>query len=180
MARALLIQEVLENSCISHSKTGKQETNVNTLDWVEINVVLAEGWVDEVVENGNEDDDRDWVQVLNQIIGSAVQLHCGGHRSEITVNLRVAEPEDWEPQENLAGVESSSNLSNEFIIPGDVLGLFASGIGRWLGNFPEPFCLEVLPCSDRVGGPTTASGDFENAKSLQRGKTNAKYQPKGY
>ncbi len=48
------------------TKASDEETGVDTLDGGEVNVTAAEEWVDDLVEDGNHDDDTDGVQVPAQ------------------------------------------------------------------------------------------------------------------
>lgn len=63
VAGRLLEQEVLENTGVHHGDTGDKETGEDALDGREVDLVAAQGGVDELVHDGDEDQDGDGVQV---------------------------------------------------------------------------------------------------------------------
>lgn len=85
-----LVDELLEDGSVKHSKTGNDETEGDTLDWREVNIPTAEEGVDTEVQDGDHDDNGDGVQVLDEIVRSAIESHRGSDSSQVSVNLRVA------------------------------------------------------------------------------------------
>jgi len=120
VARRALVDELLENGSVQHGKTGNKETGVDTLDWRVVDSHFAEAGIDKLIEDGNEDDERDRIQVLDEIVRSSVQCHAGGNSSEISVDLRVSKPEEGKPQENFASVKGTHGLSDKCVVPGDI------------------------------------------------------------
>jgi len=45
------------------TKTSDEETSIDTLNRCEVDALLAEEGIDDIIENGNHDDDTDRVQV---------------------------------------------------------------------------------------------------------------------
>ena len=108
----------LQHASGHHGHGGDEDTHCDTLERREVDVSLAEAGVNDVVEDWNEDDQavkivsiakkrmdhsehiRDRVQVVDQIVGSAVQLQSCRLRREITDHLVVSEP--VEPSNPLA------------------------------------------------------------------------------
>ena len=118
MAWAHLVDVVLKDTCIDHRNTDNDEASRDALDGAEVDALPAQEGVDVVVEDGDEDDDRDGVQVLDQIVRSAVDRHSGGHGAAVAVNLRVAGPEGGCPQEGLTRRGGTGHFADELIVPG--------------------------------------------------------------
>jgi hypothetical protein len=63
VARRALVDELLENGSVQHSKTSNKETSVDTLDRRVVDPQFAEAGIDKLIEDGDEDDERDRIQV---------------------------------------------------------------------------------------------------------------------
>lgn len=85
---------MLKHSCVHHRDRSHDETSSHLQDWAKVDLVLAKQWVDHdllirqsigfidhslnlglTIKKRNEDDQSDWVEVLQQIVWSAVQCH---------------------------------------------------------------------------------------------------------
>lgn len=66
--------------------------------------------------------------VLDQIVRSAIELHASSDGAKISVDLRVAEPVEGEEEEYSAGVDSTGDFIDEFIIPCYLRGAFAISV----------------------------------------------------
>lgn len=64
----LRIDVVLHNCCSDHGTGSKEETDCHTLDRSKNETHLAEARVDDVVQKWNHDDDRDRIEVLDDIV----------------------------------------------------------------------------------------------------------------
>ena len=148
MAGRLLVEEVLEDGGVEHSKTSDEEAGGDAFDRGEVDAALAEEGVDDIIEEGDEDDDgygveipeKLWGQynfacggaqpcdVLNQIVGSAVELHASSDGAKISVNLRVAEPVEGEEEEYSACINGTGDFVDEFVIPSDLRRAFAISV----------------------------------------------------
>jgi len=166
VARRRIVDELLENGGVQHGKSGDEETGVDALDRGEVDSHLPESGVDDLVEDGDENDDGDGVQVLNQVVGGSVQGHAGSDGAQITIDLGVAQPEEGEPTEHLAGLEGTSDFTNELVVPGDPGRDNALFVGAWLGRIPETRLLEVFPGGNGVDGDPGTSSDPKDAKTL--------------
>lgn len=85
---------MLDDGGADHGEGGEHEAKGHALDGSEADVGFAEGRVQEVVHDGDEDDEGDGVEVGDDVVGDAVALHGGGLRGEVVVHLVVGEP--WE------------------------------------------------------------------------------------
>ena len=131
MAWAHLVDVVLKDTRVDHRSTDDHEASRNALDRTEVDAFPAKEGVNHIVEDGDEDDDRDGVQVLDQIVGSAVKRHSSSHSTVVAVNLGVAEPENRKPHEDLTCRDCTSHFPDELIVPGEVLWASLSRVGRW-------------------------------------------------
>jgi hypothetical protein len=120
-----------EEPCVDHRNTDDHEASRNALDGAEVDALSAKEGVNDVVEDRDEDDDRDGVQVLDQIVGSAVKRHSGSHGTVVAVNLGVAEPEDRKPQEDLTRRDGTGYFADELIVPSEVLWTSLICVRRW-------------------------------------------------
>jgi len=167
VARRLFENELLKDGGIQHGESGDEETGVDTLDGGEVDSELPETGVDEVVENGDEDDDGDGVQVLDQIVGGSVQGHTGSDGTQVTIDLGVAQPEEGEPTEHLASLEGTGDFANELVVPGDTGGGGTLFVCAGLGGIPEARLLEVVPGGDGVRGDPGGGGDPKDTDTLK-------------
>lgn len=60
------------------------------MDIREVDSNLPEKGEDEKVENGDENDERNWVEIAEEIVGQSVGVHDTCLRSKVVVDLVVA------------------------------------------------------------------------------------------
>lgn len=135
-ARALLVDVVLHDSGGNHGKRGNEETSGHTLDGGESDANLAETGVQEVVDEGNHDDNGDGVQVLDNVVGDTVKLHGTSLDGQITSHLVVGQEEDGQEEEDLAGHETTADLVNPGIVVSHPVGSLRDGDARGANNVP--------------------------------------------
>jgi hypothetical protein len=58
-----LVDVGLKDGGVDHGEASDEEASVDTLDGCEVDVTSAEGWVDDIVEDGHHDDDSNGVEV---------------------------------------------------------------------------------------------------------------------
>ena len=146
---------------------------------------FAEGGVDEQVHDGDKDDQSDGIDVLQEIVGDAVQLHFRGLRDEIVEHLVVADPVDGEEDEDSASDQRTADFIDKEIVPVSlVLVPSNTSLVRGLGSFEsavaetDPENLEGVEddgASGRAGDVSLASddedkdGEEEDAKGKEIG-----------
>lgn len=74
-AGTLLVDRVLHDRSADHRTSARREPERNLLDWRETDSVPREEGVDEKVEDGNEDDETQWVKVGDHVVREVVQSH---------------------------------------------------------------------------------------------------------
>jgi hypothetical protein len=74
---------VLHNGGVSHAYRGEAEADSNAHNRSQLDASFAENWVDDAVEERGEDQDRDRVEVLHEIVRHAVALHLSGLRNKV-------------------------------------------------------------------------------------------------
>ena len=131
-----LVDVVLHDSGGDHGKGGNGETGCHTLDGGEGNAELAETRVEDVVDDGDHDDDGDGVEVLENVVGGAVTLHGTGLGGQVGGHLVVGEEEDGQEEEDLAGHQTTLDLVNPGVIVGHPDGALGDGDARGLGELP--------------------------------------------
>ena len=62
-ARLVLISSSRSGEGWERTKTSDEETGIDTFNWGEVDAPLAEEGVDDIIEDGNHDDDAYGVQV---------------------------------------------------------------------------------------------------------------------
>ena len=128
VVRGADVDFVLDDSREGHGERGEDEPPGDTRDGVHGEPSLAEEGVDDLVENGDEDDDDDGVDVLHFVVGHAVELHRSGLRDEVGVELVVDDPVDGIEGEDLAGHEGTAELVDEGFAPGGLVFLAVGGL----------------------------------------------------
>lgn len=88
------VDQVLHDRGIHHGQGGDNETKCDTSDWPEGDLQAAHDRVHAGFKKGNEDNDRDRVKVLHQVVGNAVGTHLTGLGDEIARELAVDDPVD--------------------------------------------------------------------------------------
>ena len=131
MEWAQLVDVMLKHTRVDHRSTDDHEASRNALYGTEVDGFPAKEGVNHVVESGDEGGDRDGVQDLDRIIGSAVKRHSGSHSTVVAVNLGAAEPEDRKPQDDLTCKDCTSHFLDRLVIPGGVLWASPSRVRRW-------------------------------------------------
>lgn len=117
VARAGLVDVVLNNSSVDHSKRSNPETSGDTVDGREVDLVLAEEREEELVHERQENDNGDGIEVLHQIVGNAVASHLTGLGDEVVREVAVDDPVDRVEAEDLASNKSALDLVDEVVIP---------------------------------------------------------------
>lgn len=113
----LLVDEVLQNTCIQHGHGRDKESEGNSRNWAELDVIFLEKRVNQAIEDWSEEENCDGIEVLHQVVGNAVSCHLCSLRYEVTRELRVDDPVNWVEHENLAGLKSSLQFFDELVIP---------------------------------------------------------------
>ena len=135
---------VLNETSPNHGRGTGVEAECDSLQGGEVDADLSESRVDQDIADGNQDDQSERVQVVHDIVGEAVEFHDGGLGDKIVVDLVVAEPPEREPNEDGAGVETTTDFIDPGVVechpawavrPGDVGGF---------GGFPHCAVVEVF------------------------------------
>lgn len=122
---------MLEDSGVSHRERDNDESEGDTSDGSELDVCPTHGGVDNTVKYGNQDNNRDRVEVLHEVVGDSVAVHLLGLRDEVVGELTVAEPVDWVEEEDLAGSERSLDLLDVQVVPRNAdVAVHGGQIGR--------------------------------------------------
>lgn len=140
-ARALVVDVVLDAGGVGHRRRHEEEAGENAGDGAEWNAQLAQERVDALLYDWDEDDDGDWVQVEEQVVGQPVRLHRPGHRYERGVHLAIEQPEGWVEEEDAAGhqrpLEFGDELFAELRRGGVHVEVVAGGDGEGLARIEE-------------------------------------------
>lgn len=144
-----LVDVVLDYCGGDHGKRGKQETERNALDWCEANASLAQRGVQELVDDGDEDDERDGVEVGDNVVGHTITGHGRSLGGQVVVHLVVGQPVQRNPGEARASTETTSDLIDPGVVKLHPLRLVGAEVAR-LDIFPETLAFEVLTSGDRV------------------------------
>lgn len=121
VAGAGAVDEFLDAGRVGHCEGAEEEAPGDARDGLELDADLAQGRVEELVADGDEDDDGDGVDVLHNVVWDAVQLHLPGLRDEIVEHLRVDDPVDGVEGEDLAGDEGALDFLDEQAVPLEVV-----------------------------------------------------------
>lgn len=84
-----LVNVVLHDGGGDHGGGGKEVADGHAADGRQVDADLAEAGVDDVVEDRDHNDNGDGVEVLDDVIGGAGELHGSGLSGEVTGHLVV-------------------------------------------------------------------------------------------
>lgn len=134
-----VVDEMLDDGSVGEAQSSEPEANGNTHNGLELDASLSEDGVNDLVEDGSEDQDGDGIEVLHEVVGHAMALHLAGLGDKVGRELAVANPEDrvlrrldgtnrtmvkkLTEDKDLAGSEGTLELIDKVIVPGDNLGL---------------------------------------------------------
>jgi hypothetical protein len=135
-AGAHLVDVVLHDGGGNHGEGGKEVTDCKTLDGGEANLELAEKRVQDVVNNGDKDDNGDGVEVLDNVVGDTVTLKGTSLVGQVTRHLVVGQEEDGHEEEDLASHETTANLVDPGVVVGEPGGALGNGNVGGLGSLP--------------------------------------------
>lgn len=179
----------LNNAGRDHGSGCNHESHRNTLDGREANSGLAKSGIEEGVDQGDEEDQGQGVEVVDQIVGDCRKVlsvyevflaqgsvltstkikscRLGG---QVVDHLVVSEPVQWQPEEDLASVESTGNLINPDIVEaGHPSGSVAAESTR-LDAVPEVLMLEVAVSLDGVRGYAALACESEKLSSVAQNR----------
>lgn len=75
ITRWRLVDKMLHDCSVCHCKRSEHEAHSDSCDGSERNANLSEERVEQTITNGYKDDDREWINVLHEVVGNAVELH---------------------------------------------------------------------------------------------------------
>lgn len=85
----LRLKTYLNHGSADHSHGSKNEAKRHALDGRELDAGLAESGVEEVVDDGDEYNERDGVKVCDDVVGNTVALHRRRLGGQVVVHLVV-------------------------------------------------------------------------------------------
>ncbi len=91
-ARVVLVDVVLHDCGPDHRRRAGVEAERDALDWGEMDAGPAERGINQDVADGDEDDERDRVEVRDDVVRDAIRDHRGSLRDQVVVKLVVGEP----------------------------------------------------------------------------------------
>jgi hypothetical protein len=105
-----IIDVILQHARIHHAYANQHEPSENAADGVEVDLHFSEPGVHDEVEKGDEDDERDGVEVLQQVVGRAMECHFAGLRDQVVPDLDPADKVEGEEEEDLVTCVSEDEL----------------------------------------------------------------------
>lgn len=175
-ALAQLVDVVLRGGGREHCEHGHEEADRDTLERREVDADFAEGRVQKVVDKRNEDDQGQRVQIVDDVVGRAVQLHGGSLRGQVVRHLVVRQPVQRVEGEDLAGLEATADLVNPRIVEGHPYGLGVSEVAGF-DALPEVAVLEVCNGPDRVQRKAALGTQAHESEGLGNDRTSGRRSP---
>ncbi len=120
------------------------ETGGDAGDWTPVDALGPQVWVDKVVHEWCRDDDGDWVQVVQKIVWNTVGAEGGGEGIGGGSETLSVDGEDWEEEEDTAGLEGTADIVDKLIVVTVLLGRASSSADRWKTVVPETLAAEGL------------------------------------
>lgn len=87
-----LVDVVLKDSSPDHGTGTCEEAKCHTIKRREVDAQFAKEWVDNQVADWDKDEESEWVEVGEDVVGEAVGGERGSLRDEVVVQLVVSEP----------------------------------------------------------------------------------------
>ena len=163
-ARRLHVDEVLDDRRDDHAHTPEGEPGCDPLDGREAPASPGHRWVDDLVEDGDEDQEREGVEVVDHVVGDAVEFHRAGLRDQIVCHLVVHEPVHGQEDEDTARRETAADLVDPRVVEGHEFG-FVQDTG-WLGRFPQLVTLKTGDQGFQVESPVTLQDESDQEGGL--------------
>jgi mono/diheme cytochrome c family protein len=92
---------MLQHARIHHGNRNQDKSGEDAADGIEVDFHFSQPGVDDEVEEGNEDDQGNRIEVLQEVVGRAVQCHGPGLRDEVVPDLDPADEVEGEEEEDL-------------------------------------------------------------------------------
>jgi hypothetical protein len=147
-----LVDVVLDNGGVDHGQGTDPESGHDTVDGREVDLGLAQRGEDKLVDDRQEDNDRDRVEVLHKIIGNAVTSHLTSLSDEVVGEVSVNDPVDGVEAEDLASNKGALDFVDEVVVP-QLAGLLAES------NLVRGLCAIHLAVSDHLANDAESVGD---------------------
>lgn len=153
-ASAVFVDVGLDHARPYHGRSASVETTGDLLDGGKVDAGFAEGRIDEKIADRDENDERKWIQVGEDVVGEPVQFHDGCLRSQVVVELVVGNPVKWIPAKDGAGGETPSDFIYPLIIKRHPVRSLSCWDVAGFGSGPKGAIVHVLPRSNRVHRPS--------------------------
>ena len=135
-ARTKFVDVVLGDACCDHGGRRGDETPCNLLQRREADPHAFKAWIEEQITDGNENDEGDGVNIVDEIVGGAVEFHGCGLGDHVGGHLIIGKPPDWVPEEDSAGFEAPSNFIDPDVVESHP-NRFVWPQFAWLDIFPK-------------------------------------------
>lgn len=86
------VDVVLPNGSNDHGSSATHETGEYFLDGSEADAHVGEGGLHKLIEDGDEDDESEWVDIVDDVVWYPISLECDCLRDEVVKHLRVLPP----------------------------------------------------------------------------------------
>ena len=110
--------------------------------------------------------ERDKGYELDKVVGGTSQNERSRNGQQVPIDLVVGPPEEWEEQEDFAGVEGTGDFADEGIIPGDVPRLCPIEVAKQFCCVPESWFLELGEGLDWVPRGSLMTSNPEDTETL--------------
>lgn len=107
-----------------------------------------------------------WVEVVDEVVRHATEIHHCAHTGQIVRHLIVSQPVERHPEEDLAGTKTTCDLINPDIVDSLQERWRAITENGGLHAIPEIGVSEVAIRCDRVWRPAALAGQLDKLESL--------------
>jgi hypothetical protein len=83
------VDEVLDQGRDHHAEHGADETALDLLQWSEVKAHPRDLWIEDLVEDGDEYEQGDWVQIVYDVVRYSAELHGCSLRNEVAGHLKT-------------------------------------------------------------------------------------------
>ena len=157
-AVGLPVDILLQDRGPDHGRRSGEKAQSDFLDGREVDAHFSQAGVDQAVEDGDQDYEREGVEVGKDIVGDAVERHGGCLRGQVVVELVVGQPVEWEPEEYRARREAAAHFVDPGVVEGHPAGPLGGGDSGGADGGPEGAVVQALVGCEGVERPAAFLG----------------------
>lgn len=136
-ARSELVSVVVKDRISCTAGACEEESRKHTRRGAVVNVVLAEQWIEVIVQDWCHEDDGERVEVADNVVWDAVRGKHGTQSVAGSFESTVVQVLERKKAEDASSLKCTSNINNKLIVPRYIDVMTTLGDDRRLSSFEE-------------------------------------------